>query len=79
MKTKTIKYGKTVRRTTGVTEHAEILIELSPNDYEEQAIERAKKFVNIALQDQDLSATVAERLNASRPPALPPSGAFNGA
>lgn len=62
MHTRQIKYGKTVRRTTGVTEHAEITMELERKDYEEEAFSRAKSIVNKALADEPLKASIGQLL-----------------
>lgn len=64
MRMRFVKYGKTIRHTGG-QESCEVSIELEPEDFEEEAIHRAKDFVARHLekppQNRDRPLTVKMR------------------
>lgn len=69
-----LNFGKTVRIDTQTTEHLDVTIEIGPQEYEEEAIAKARTFVEKNLAT-NLRATIGQRISADgRPPALPPSG-----
>lgn len=49
MRAKFIKYGRGVKRDTG-NEYLEISIDIQPGEFEEDALTRAKKFVQAGLR-----------------------------
>lgn len=53
MRVKYVVYGKTARQTDGTLERIEVSIEVGPQEFEEEAIHRAKAFVRKHLDDRE--------------------------
>lgn len=68
MRTRFIKYGKSVKLKDGSFEHAEISIDLDPTDYEEAAFDKAKKIVKAQLVqvEQPLRASIGDMLKGKQ-------------
>lgn len=67
MRARFIKYGKSIKNADGSFEHLEISLELQPHEYEEEAIDRAKKFIKKNLVEQQntpLTGSIGEQLAA---------------
>lgn len=61
MRVQRLKYQRSVRSKDG-HESLEVTIDLEPQEFEEEAFQRAKTFVEKKLQIRGLSATIGERI-----------------
>lgn len=64
MRTRFIKYGKSIKNSDGTMEHIEFSIALDHGDYEEEAVHKAKELVRRHLAPKPLTGTIGEHLAA---------------